>query len=52
MNNDEMILLRDSINTILELSNKEKEMKARKLNNYFIVGGLCKVYLQGRAVVV
>ena len=41
MNNDEMILLRDSINTILDLSNKEKKMKARKLNNYFIVGGLC-----------
>ena len=41
MSKEEMIDLRDSINTIIELSNKEKNMKTKKLNNYFLAGLLC-----------
>lgn len=36
-----MIILRDNIGMILKMSNKEKEMKTKKLNNYFIAGGVC-----------
>ncbi len=41
MTKEEMIDLRDSINVIIELSNKEKNMKAKKLNNYFLAGMVC-----------
>ena len=41
MSKEEMIDLRDSINSIIEMSNKEKNMKTKKLNNYFLAGLLC-----------
>ena len=41
MRNEEMIVLRDNIDLILKMSNEEKNMKAKKLNNYFITGGVC-----------
>jgi transcriptional regulator with XRE-family HTH domain len=41
MTESEMIELRDTINEIIELSNKEKKMKKTKLNRYFVVGILC-----------
>lgn len=37
----EMIAIRDSINAVLELSEKEKNVKKRKLNAYLITGILC-----------
>lgn len=43
MTEQEMIALRDSINAVLELSEKEKKVKTRKLNVYLITGILCIV---------
>ena len=41
MTEEDMIALRDSINAVLELSEKEKKVKTRKLNVYMITGMLC-----------
>ncbi len=41
MTEQEMTALRDSINAVLELSEKEKKVKTRKLNAYMITGILC-----------
>lgn len=43
MTEGDMIALRDSINAVLELSEKEKKVKTRKLNVYMITGMLCIV---------
>ena len=41
MTKEELEKLRDTINNIIEYSNKEKQDKSTKLNNYFIVGLIC-----------
>lgn len=41
MTQDDMVALRDSLNAVLELSEKEKKVKTRKLNAYMIIGLLC-----------
>lgn len=43
MSEAEMVELRNTINEIIELSNKEKKMKKNKLNKYFVIGILCIV---------
>ncbi len=41
MTKEELEKLRDTINNVIEYSNKEKENKTIKLNNYFRAGLLC-----------
>lgn len=41
MSEEEMVVLRDSINAVLELSEREKNMKKRKINVYIISGIFC-----------
>lgn len=41
MTKEEVEKLRDTINNVIEYSNKEKENKTIKLNNYFRAGLLC-----------
>ena len=41
MTKEELEKLRDTINNVIEYSNKEKENKTTKLNNYFRAGLLC-----------
>lgn len=41
MSAEEFVDLRDSINTILDLSDKEKTVKKKKLNKYFLAGMFC-----------
>lgn len=41
MAKEELEKLRDTINNVIEYSNKEKENKTIKLNNYFRAGLLC-----------
>lgn len=38
---EELEKLRDTINNVIEYSNKEKKNKTTKLNNYFRVGLIC-----------
>lgn len=45
MSETEMSELRDTINEIIELSNKEKRMKKNKLNVYFVVSILCVCFV-------
>lgn len=41
MTKEELEKLRDTINSIIEYSNKEKEDKSKKINNYFKIGLIC-----------
>ena len=41
MTKEELEKLRDTINNIIEYSNKERQDKSTKLNNYFRVGLIC-----------
>ncbi len=43
MTQEDMLALRDSINAVLELSEKEKKVKTRRLNVYMITGMICIV---------
>lgn len=41
MTQEDMLALRDSINALLELSEKEKKVKTRRLNVYMLTGMIC-----------
>ncbi len=43
MTAEDMTQLRDSINAVLELSEKEKQVKAKRINGYMIAGLVCLV---------
>ncbi len=43
MTQEDMLALRDSINAVLELSEKEKKVKTRRLNMYMLTGMICIV---------
>lgn len=41
MTREEMIALRDNINSVIELSNQEKEKKTKKINTFLLLGIIC-----------
>lgn len=45
MNKEEIVSVQDSISTIIEISEKEKKVKAKKLNSHFVLGMMCLVII-------